>query len=176
MDSSRIDLVNRGLPRAFRGYSRPEVDRLLQDLSDALARTTDDKVTLAAKLADAEERLKEFKARETALQDALVAGRRMSEDIRASAQKEAQLVLDTARVKAEALLQNANVRLARVLEEIEDAKKAKIQFEMKLKAVIEGHLRLLELERQETEALEDGLAKAALSGAAAGAEPGNGGK
>lgn len=150
-------MINRGLSKAFRGYSCAEVDRLLQDLSDALARATDEKMALAARLAEAEERLKEHREREAALQDALVASRRMSDDIRAAAQKEAQLILDTARVKADALVQNAHVRLARIMEEIVAAKKTKVQFEMKLKAVIEGHLRLLDMERRETAALEASL-------------------
>ena len=159
MPTSRIDLINRALPKAFRGYSCTEVDRLMQDMSDALARVTEEKVFLAAKLTDAVEEAKKFREREAAMQETLVASHRMNESVRTAAQKEAQLILDTARVKADALLQNANVRLERILEEIENAKKAKAQFEMKLKAVIEGHLRLLELERQEAAALETSLPK-----------------
>lgn len=161
MAASRIDLINRAIPKTFRGYSCAEVDRLLQDLSDALARTTDDKVTLTTKINELEERLAVYREREAALQDALVAGRRVSDDIRAAAQKEAQLILDTARVKADALAQNANMRLARILEEVADIKKSKIQFEMKIKAVIEGHLRLLELNGQEFAALEAELERLA---------------
>lgn len=144
MGLSRIDLVHRPLPKAFRGYQREAVDRLLQDLSDALGRVTDEKIALAATVADLEGKLKERLERESALQDALAAGQQLSEEMRSTAQKEAQLILETARVKADALLQNANARLARILEEAADAKKARARFEMDLRTVILGHLRLLE--------------------------------
>ena len=158
---SRIDLVNRAIPRVFRGYDCLQVDRLLQDLSDALGRATDDKVALNARVQDLEARLAEHKEREEALQDALVASRRVGDDIRDAAQKEAQLILETARVKADGLLQNANLRLARIMEEVAAAKKAKVHFEMKLRAVIDDHLRLLELDRQESASLEAAMTKLA---------------
>lgn len=144
MGLSRIDLIHRPLPTAFRGYQRDAVERLLQDLSDALGRMTDEKIALAAKVVDLEEKLREHEAREAALQDALTAGRRLSDDLRSAAQKEAQLILETARVKADSLLRNADARLARIREETVDAQKARARFEMDLRTVIRGHLRLLE--------------------------------
>lgn len=155
MGLSRIDLINRPLPSAFRGYQKAAVDRLVQDLSDALARMADEKIALTARLADQEEKLREHKEREAALQDALAAGQRLNDEIRASAQKEAQLVLETARVKADALLQNANARLARILEEAADAKKARARFEMELQTVIRNHLRLLEQGVKESARIEE---------------------
>lgn len=154
MAASRIDLINRALPKAFRGYACLEVDRLVQDLSDALARATDERMALAAKVKDLEAHLAEYKERETALQETFLAGRRISEEIRDAAQKEAQLVLETARVKADALLQNAQIRLTRVAEEAAAAQKTKVQFEMKLRSVIEEHLQLLDLNRKESAGLE----------------------
>lgn len=149
MAPSRIDLINRAIPKAFRGYDCLAVDRLVQDLSDALARATDERIVLTAKVHDLEARLAAHAEREASLQEALVAGRRMGEDIRETAQKEAQVILETARVKAEALLQNARLRLARAQEEATQARKAKLRFEMQLRAVIADHTRLLDLNGEE---------------------------
>ncbi len=160
----RIELINRNIPKALFGYNRAQVDRLMLDLSDALARVTEEKLVLSAKVKDLETRLAELKERESAMQETLLATRRVGDDIRAAAQKEAQLILETARVKADNLLCNANARLARVMEEAAGAKKAKALFEMKLKAVIDDHLRLLDLNRQESASLEAATQK--LPGAA----------
>ncbi len=159
MEHSRIDLISQTLPRSFRGYSCLEVDRLLQDLSDALSRMSEEKVSLAKRAAQLEEALAQHRQREVALQEALVAAQRAGESMKTAAQKEAQLILDTANNRAESLLSNAVLRLARLMEEVAEAKKAKAQFELKLRSVIEGHLRLMELDRQESASLEAATAK-----------------
>ena len=158
---NRIDLINRAIPRSIFGYDCTQVDHLMQDLSDALGRVTDEKRQMSIKLQDLETQLTELKERESAMQEAIMATRRMGDDIRTVAQKEAQLILETARVKADALLQNANVRLARLMEEAADAKKARTLFEMKLRAVIDDHLRLLDLNRQQSASLETATKKLA---------------
>lgn len=151
---NRIDLARPPIPKALFGYDRVRVDRLVQDLSDALARMTEEKVLLSARVKELEISLEAVKSRETVLQESLAAARGVGETIRAAAQKEAQLILETARLKADGMLQNANARLARIMEEAADAKKNKALFEMKLKAVIDDHLRLLTLNRRESESLE----------------------
>ncbi len=77
------------------------------------------------------------------------------------AQKEAQLILETAQSKAENLTNQANLRLARILEEISEARRLKAQFEFKVRSVIESHLKLLELGQVEEARLDK--ATAALS-------------
>lgn len=151
---NRIDFVRPSFSRTLFGYDRVQVDRLVQDLSDALARMTEEKVALAARVKELENGFTEIREREAALREALAGTRAMSDSVRAAAQKEAQLILETARLKADGLLQNANARLARVMEEAADAKKNKALFEMKLKTIIDDHLRLLTLNRQESESLE----------------------
>ncbi len=164
MYTGRIEFMNHALPRALFGYSRPHVDSLLQDLSASLARLSEEKLDLAKRAGRLEEALAEYRQREIALREALIATRRTSEDIKAAAQKEAQLVLDTANSRAESLLNNANLRLARVMEEAAEAQKAKARFELKLRSVIEGHLRLMELDRQESASLDAAVAKLAKQG------------
>lgn len=158
---NRIDRINKAIPRRLFGYGRTQVDRLMQDLSDALARMTEEKVALSSRVKELEARIAEMKDRESALQSALASPRRIDDDIRATAQKEAQVILETARVKADGLLQNANLRLARLMEEAAEAKKAKVRFEMQIKSVITDHLRLLDLNRQESASLEAAARKLA---------------
>lgn len=158
---NRIDLINRPIPRRLFGYDRMRVDNLLQDLSGALERMTDEKVALSLRVKELERQVAEMKDRESALQLALASPRQLGDEIRAAAQKEAQLILDTARVKADGLLQNADARLARYMEEAAEAKKAKARFEMQLKAVIRDHLHLLNLNRLESASLEEATPKPA---------------
>ncbi len=169
MSVNRIDLLNHTFSRAFRGYDPDEVENVLHDAADAIARLNDERVRLMNRIAQLEERLAEFSRRETELRDTLVAMQRMVEDAKITAQKEAQAVLDAAQGRAEHVTNQANLRLARVLDEISDARKLKAQFEFKVRSVIESHLKLLEMSRMEDARMEQ--AAADLARRAAGSEP-----
>lgn len=161
MSVNRIDLLNHTFSRALRGYDPEEVDSFLQDVADTLARLGDERVRLANLVAQLEERLTAHTERENALRETLLASQRMMEDLKATAQKEAQLIIESAQNRAENLTNQANLRLARILDEISEARKLKAQFEFKVRSVIEGHLKLLELGHMEDARME--RATAALS-------------
>lgn len=161
MSVNRIDLLNHTFSRVLRGYDPEEVDSYLQDIADAMARLGDERVRLGNQVAQLEERLAGHEERESALRETLLASQRMMEEIKSSAQKEAQLIIDSAQNRAENLTNQANLRLARILDEISEARKLKAQFEFKVRSVIEGHLKLLELGQMEDPRME--RATAALS-------------
>ena len=166
MSVNRIDLLNHSFSRSLRGYDPEEVDTVLHDAADAIARLSDERVRLQNQIARLEERLTEFSSREAALRDTLIASQKMTEELKATAQKEAQSILDAAQNRAESLTNQANLRLARILDEIADARKLKAQFEFKVRSVIESHLKLLEMSQMEDARLE--MATAALSRRAGG--------
>ena len=154
MAVNRIDLLNHTFSRALRGYDPEEVDNFLQDVADTMARLGDDRVRLGNLVTQLENRLAEHLERENALRETLLASQRMTEEIKASAQKEAQLIIESAHNRAENLTNQANLRLARILDEISEARKLKAQFEFKVRSVIEGHLKLLELGQMEDARME----------------------
>lgn len=149
MAVNRIDLLNHTFSRTLRGYDPEEVDNFLQDIADAMAKLGDERVRLANMVTQLEQRLSEYGERENALRETLLVSQRMMEEIKNSAQKEAQLIIESAQNRAENLTNQANLRLARILDEISEARKLKAQFEFKVRSVIEGHLKLLELGQME---------------------------
>jgi cell division initiation protein len=161
MSVNRIDLLNHTFSRALRGYDPNEVDNFMQEVADALARLGDERVRLANRVARLEERLAEQADRENILRETLLASQRTMEELKSAAQKEAQLIIESAQNRAESLTNQANLRLARILDEISEARKLKAQFEFKVRSVIEGHLKLLELGQMEDSRME--RATAALS-------------
>jgi cell division initiation protein len=154
MAVNRIDLLNHSFSRTLRGYDPEEVDTFLQEVADSLARLGDERVRLANMVNRLEERLTEQAERETALRETLLASQRMMEDLKMAAEKESHLIVETARSRAENLTNQANLRLARILDEIAEARKLKAQFEFKVRSVIEGHLKLLELGQLEDSRME----------------------
>lgn len=145
MAVSRIDILNQVFSRSLRGYDTAEVDRYMQEMADTIGRLGEDKSRLETRVAELETRLAEYRDREATLRDTLIATQRMTEDMKTNAQREAQLIIDAAHAKAETLVNQGHMRLARLQEEILQAKKLRAQFEMKVRSVIDAHLHLLEL-------------------------------
>jgi len=94
--------------------------------------------------------LVEHRGRERSLQETLVAAQRASEDIRESARKEAEITVADAELQAEKIVQGAHQRFLRIVDDINELKRQRVQFEAGLKSLAEGHLRLLEAFREPT--------------------------
>lgn len=164
MAVSRIDILNREFTRSLRGYNPEEVDNFLHDVADTLGRLGDEKVVLSSRVVQLESRLAEFEEQEAALRNTLLATQRMTEDLKSGAQREAQLIIDAARSRADNLLQQANQRLTRIFDEIAEAKKLKTQFEISVRSVVESHLKLLDMQRENEARLDAGVARLGFNG------------
>jgi cell division initiation protein len=154
MNLSKIDLLNKRFSKSFRGYCRTEVDQLLQEAAEAIGDLSEDKKELHRRVADLEASLAEHKQREETLRDTLMTTQRMIDDLKANARREAQLIIDEAQAKAEAILNRAHLRLAQLHEDIAELKRQRTQFEVKLRSLLDAHLRMLEMENQDQEQLE----------------------
>lgn len=154
MAVTKIDVLNKIFGRSFRGYECAEVDAFLQDVAESLGSLSEEKEVLAARLETLEESLEEYRGREQTLRDTLMTTQRMVDDMKANAQKEAQLIIDAANSKAESMLQQSHQRLAQLHGDITELKKQRTQFEIKLRSILEAHIRMLEADKEEQEELE----------------------
>jgi len=94
------------------------------------------------------------------LRDTLLSTQKMVEEIKTTARKEAELIVEEARMRAREIVQQAHMRLAQIHDDITELKRQRTQFEVKLRSLLEAHLQMLEIERQEQgqfEALESKL-------------------
>ncbi len=149
MSTSRFDLLSHDFPRSFRGYSPKHVELFIQDLADSIARLGEEKVMLLRRVEELEAKLARHEKNESSLRETLVATQRMMEDLKNSAQREAQLIIEAARGKAENLTAQGSLRLARITDEIAEARRIKAQFEYHVRSIIEAHLKLLKLGNEE---------------------------
>ena len=148
MNVSRIDILNRTFARSIRGYNPQEVDAYMQDIADILGQLNEERTALANQVVVLEAQLAEHRERESTLRDTLMTTQKLTDSLKATAQREAQLIIDSAHTRAESLLQQGNLRLAQLQENIGETRKLKAQFEMRIRSVIEAHLRLLDMENE----------------------------
>jgi cell division initiation protein len=149
MKFSPMDLQLQRFGYKFRGYNTDEVKRFLEAISEDFQEIIKESNTLKEKLKKKDRDLLEHKDKEKRLQDTLVAAQKTSEDLKKNAEKKGEIIIAEARVTAEKILIDADLRLAQLLDQIKDIKREKIQFEASLKRVIEAHLKLLEAQASE---------------------------
>ncbi len=151
---SRIDLLNHTFSRTMRGYAPAEVDAVIKEAAMAIGDLSEEKNALEARLLQLESQLEEYRSRESTLRDTLITTQRVTADLKAAAQKEAQVLIEAAHAKAESLLNQCNQRLGRLQDEIATANRVRAQVYMQVRASLEQHLTLLNMTFMEQEAAE----------------------
>ena len=92
--------------------------------------------------------LEELTQREVTLRETMLAAQKISEEMKANAQKEARLIVSEAELKGERIVADAENRLLQLQNQIHDTRRQKTQFESNLKSLLEAHLKLLSLDEQ----------------------------
>lgn len=161
MTVSKIDLLNKQFSRRMFGYSTTEVDQFMLELAEVLGNAADTQKGLRKKIKRLERAVKEYRQRDETLRDTLISTQKMVDDLKVTAGKEAQLIIDEARVKADAAVQSGHNRIAQLHEEIESLKRQRTQFEIQLKGLLKSHMDMIEIsndpEKEKTEELESKL-------------------
>lgn len=155
MTVSKIDLLNKQFSRRMFGYSRMEVDQFMLELAEVLGDAADSQKGLRKKIKQLEQSVKEYRQRDETLRDTLMSTQKMVDDLKVTAGKEAQLIIDEARAKADSMVQKGHNRLAQLHEEIEGLKRRRTQFEVQLKGLLKSHLDMLEMSDPAREKVEE---------------------
>lgn len=127
------------------GYDQGEVDHFLEQVAEELEILTVDCQQLRDELSRTKLTLEEMQNREATLKETLLTTQRMTDDLKANARREAELVIANAQMRAEQLLQQTEDRRIKMVAEIQALRREKIAFETTLRMAIESHLRLLDI-------------------------------
>lgn len=153
MKITPLDIQQKSFGSSFRGYARGEVEAFLSLVSAEFEEVVRDNIALREDLKRREQRLAELLDREKALQETMVTAQRITEDMKVQARKEAEIVVSEAELQAERIVQNAHQRLIAIVDEINELKRQRAQFEAQVKSAAESHLKLLEVMRAESPAV-----------------------
>jgi cell division initiation protein len=146
MRISPIDIQQHQFKSSLFGYEKAGVDHFLELLAEELERVHLQGQELREELARTRAGLEEMQAREATLRETLLTTQRMTDEIKANARKEAEIAVAEARLYAEKIVRAAEERRLQLIREIQELKRQKVSFEAGLRAVVESHLRLLDLD------------------------------
>ncbi|BCR05929.1 DivIVA domain-containing protein [Desulfuromonas versatilis] len=127
------------------GYEKAGVDHYLELLADELALLHKQSQELKEELARTRSALEEMRQREATLKETLLTTQRMTDDLKNNARKEAETILAQARLRAERIVRDAEDRRIQLIGEVQEVKRQKVSFEASLRALLESHVRMLDM-------------------------------
>jgi cell division initiation protein len=144
MNITPLDITQKQFRKVFRGFDPEEVEAFLSLVAVEFEALVKEALTLREDNQRKAEEIGEHRGRERALQETLVAAQRASEDIRDAARKEAEIAISDAELQGEKIVQGAHARFLRIVDDINELKRQKIQFEASVRTIVESHLKLIE--------------------------------
>ena len=148
MNITPLDITQKSFRKTFRGLDAEEVEAFLSLVASEFEGLIREVTALREATQRKDEELLEHRGRERALQETLVAAQKASEEIRDAARKEAEITISDAELQAEKIVQSAHGRFLKIVDDVNEMKRQRIQFEAGVKTLVESHLKLLEAFRE----------------------------
>jgi cell division initiation protein len=133
----------------FRGYDKEEVNRFLEELAQTVESLNRDQAVQREKILFLEQQLAELKRTEATLSNTLLSAQSLADDVKQNAQREADLVIKEAELKAGELIRQARVELTDTQRDLSSLQKQRLLMVERLRASLRMFERMLEVEEQE---------------------------
>jgi len=138
-----LDIRRKEFKRSLRGYSDEEVDIFLDEVADDFERLFQENIELHDRLQRLEEQIAGHAQIKDALEKTLVSAQLQSDELRANARKESELILRDAEFKAREIVNDSYGETQRVQQALIQLKHLEEDFRFKFRSLLEGHLKLL---------------------------------
>jgi cell division initiation protein len=129
--------------KLVRGFDPQEVDAFLEDVAEDYESVLKETALLKEQIAVLEERSRGINDLERTLQDTLVTAQRLSEEIKSSAKREAQLILQEAELRSEKMLEEARGEEARLRTDLDTLKRLRRQVVEDFRSTVDRYQRII---------------------------------
>ena len=144
-----LDIQQMVFKVSFRGYDKEEVNRFLEELAQTVELLNRDTAVQREKIIFLEQQLAELKRTEATLSSTLLSAQSLAEDVKRNAQREADLIIKEAELKAGELIRQARVELTDTQRDLSSLQKQRLLMIERLRASLRMFERLFEVEEQE---------------------------
>jgi cell division initiation protein len=149
MNLTPLEIQKQTFSRSLKGFNLDEVRGYLHLVAEEIERLVRDIDRLARENAMLREDLEEHSQREQILKDTLLSAQKVSEEVRANARKEAEMIVKDAELLSERLVNQAMTRVADLEKAIQDLKIERTSARNKLQGTISTVQQLLMLDAEE---------------------------
>jgi len=151
MKLTPLDIRHKEFKRGMRGYADVEVDEFLDQIADEYERLFKENIDLQDRVESLEDKVAGYKRIEDTLQKTLVNAQASAEEQKQNANKQAQLVLQDAELKARQLVNEAYSERQAIEQSLAKLRSAEEDFRFKFRQLLDGYQRQL----QETPAVAE---------------------
>ncbi|PKQ17402.1 MAG: hypothetical protein CVT67_00950 [Actinobacteria bacterium HGW-Actinobacteria-7] len=141
MKLTPLDIHHKEFRHSLRGYAEDEVDQFLDEVADELERLFKENIDLNERLDSANQQLRDFQVKESAVNSAIIAAQSAGEDMRSRARTEADSVIHDAEIRAKEIIHNALAKKQQIAAELIRIKQAEEEFRGRFKTLLEQHQR-----------------------------------
>jgi cell division initiation protein len=149
MKITPLDIQQMVFKAGFRGYDKEEVNRFLEQVAQTVELLNRDNAVQREKISMLEQQLAELKRTEATLSTTLLSAQSLAEDVKRNAQREADLLIKEAELKASELIHRAGVELTDVQRDLSALGKQRMIMVERLRSSLRMFERMLEVEEQE---------------------------
>ena len=140
-----LDIQSHRFRSRWRGFDANEVESFLAAVAEDYASLLRDAAAGDDQIRRLEARLEELSLNEALLKETLVTAQNLGDELRASAQKQAELQVSEAEVKAEKILDAAHRRAGQLGEEIRELRGLRTRLASALRSSMKTHLALVDV-------------------------------
>lgn len=151
------EILEKEFSTRFRGYSPEEVDAFLEEVSEALAAVIQERNVLRDQVAAYKARIEEINQKEEEFRQALTSAHKLAEEMKEQSAREADLILERAKLDAERIVEDAHHEALRLEERVRSLRRLQREAIYKIRATIEGYLNILDEELLPPEDVDEKL-------------------
>jgi len=148
------DILNQKFTLKSKGYDKDEVQHFLIQIAEIIEARALEREQLKKELEQQRERLNQLQKREDVLRDTLISAQKFSHEIRSNAEKEAELMIKEAEIKAEAIINTAVSRQRELKEEIRSLKFKRTEIENEVVSMLNSLREVIESYNKDDEDFE----------------------
>jgi len=156
MKITPLDIQHKVFDTQWRGYNKPQVDQFLEEIAESVEELTRDNLVLKEKLSGKDEELSQLKRAESTLTSTLISTQSFVDQLKRGAQRDADLIVKEAELKAEEILAQSRSELVEMRRIISTLKQQRALVLDRLKLTLSSFYRLVEIEEQPEASLEHG--------------------
>ena len=144
MELTPLDIRNQTFHKKnFGGIDPEEVKAFLETAAGAVEQMSREKTDLTERLKVAEERVNYYRQIEKTIQDAVVTMQRTVDEVKATAEKEAEIIVAEAKARAVREVESTKKEAEELRAEIEQLKQLRTNYFIRCRALIRGQEELL---------------------------------
>jgi len=162
MKLTPLDIQQQQFAMRFRGFDVREVDLFLEQMASTFEQLQRDNETLKEEILRLRRESQGLKKREETFRRAMIHSQKVLENMKGNAEKQAELIIAEAEIKADKIINHAQNRLNHLQEDITELRRQRVQIEVEINAIIEAHAKLLKISQDSMRTADANDAKVAI--------------